>query len=222
MPIGVYIQDPKTQQRAQVDSEGAVVFTERLTPPFGFPTIQTPLSQFFTDDGTATGSDDMRVIGTADGPLQFSIEAVANNDRYVKVISFLLADANASLDEFGNLPELSEGVRIFWKTAEGEFDIDTITTNAGLIRLGLGEPAFGDGNTAMLLNNISSTTDAFIPVLDFGKAFGFQHGIRLKNGTNERLVIEVRDDITGIDFFNAKAFGFDRLPDPSLRSPVNT
>ena len=221
MAIGTYIQDPSTGQRAKVDSEGAVVFTERLTPPFGFPTIQIPLSQFITDDGTPTGSNDMRVDGSVTS-IDFTINADPNNDRYMSVCTFLIADAGASLDEFGNLPQLANGIDIFWETDIGSFIIENATTNFELIRLGLGEPAFGNSQTAMLLNNIVSQTDAYIPVLDFRVTFGFQHGLRLKNGTNERLVIRINDDLTSLDFFNAKIYGFDRLPDPAERVAINT
>jgi len=37
-------------------------------------------------------------------------------------------------------------------------------------------------------------------------------GFKLDKGSNQRLVLEVRDTTTGVDSFNALVKGFDRLP----------
>ena len=95
----------------------------------------------------------------------------------------------------------------------GTVDIGNITTNAEMLELCGLNPAWGDSNTAFLLNNFAGITDAYISTLDFKQRFGFRFGIRLKGGSKQRLSVFVRDDVTGVDRFGMKVYGFDRLPD---------
>ncbi len=56
-----------------------------------------------------------------------------------------------------------------------------------------------------------STSEAYIPVLDLVE-MNPPYGIRLTRGTEQRFVLQVRDDTTGVDRFDVRATGFDRLP----------
>jgi hypothetical protein len=41
-----------------------------------------------------------------------------------------------------------------------------------------------------------NAADGIIPVLDINTVFGFEYGLRLFKGTNNRLVFEINDDLT--------------------------
>jgi hypothetical protein len=43
--------------------------------------------------------------------------------------------------------------------------------------------------------------------MDITESYGLPWGLRLKKGTNDRLVFRVQDDLTGLSTFNAIATG---------------
>jgi hypothetical protein len=132
----------------------------------------------------------------------------------------ITARTDNSLNTFGDLTALTNGCRLFYEDENGEINIGTtLQTNFDLIRLCVGNPAFGSRSTAggatfnpfFLPDAVGATADAIIPVLNFNTIFGFTYGLRLKNGTNNRLVFEIADDLSaGLDAFNIIAYGFKR------------
>ena len=102
------------------------------------------------------------------------------------------------------------------------------TTNFGFIRLCQGNPSFGTdvgGSTdAFIIPGLTAggggkggaknAADGIIPVLDINTVFGFEYGLRLFKGTNNRLVFEINDDLTtglGLNAdMNVIAYGFER------------
>jgi hypothetical protein len=52
-------------------------------------------------------------------------------------------------------------------------------------------------------------SEAYIPTLDFGGLFGTPFGVRLKGGTQDRLVFRIQDDTSGVDRFDIVAYGGD-------------
>jgi hypothetical protein len=194
-----------------IDSVGAALVSDRNVPPFGVPTEATIFRQYMLD---ASGSNDMRVAGSLAVPQRFKITPAPNADRYIVSLSFLIADASSNLNQFGNIAALTNGCRLFYSQEVGEFDIhDQLKTNFDFIRLCQGNPSFGDAATAFRANNISGTVEGYIPVLDVRVVFGFKWGLRLKFGNVQELVMEIRDDTTGIDALDCIVYGFDRLPD---------
>ena len=125
------------------------------------------------------------------------------------MISFEVADAGAVLNDFGSLPELTNGVKFCWVTQDlGTYIFDEgIKSNWDLVRLCGGVPSFGDGAGAFRASNVSGTSEGYIPTFDTQKLFGLPWGLRLKKGTLDRLEIIVRDNISNIDSFNAIAYG---------------
>lgn len=85
----------------------------------------------------------------------------------------------------------------------------TLKSNWDFVRLCLGNPSFGDAG-AFRVNNVSGTSEGYIPVLDLTKLIP-PYGIKLDMGTNQKLVLEIRDDVQGVDSFNAICYGFDRI-----------
>lgn len=196
---------------AKVSPEGFLYTQEAPFPPVGDDTKITIYREFLTlnNDGT---TNDMRVNGSTT-PRRFFINAEPNFDVYITTVSFLIADAGAQLVEFGGISALANGCRFYYEDSNGEINIGTnLTSNWEFVRLCLGQPAFGNGNSAFLANNVIGTSEAFIPVFDF-RNFGFKWGLKLFAGTNNRLVLEINDNVTAIDAFNATAYGFRRRLD---------
>ncbi len=202
-------------ERTEVDVEksGAMSVVERPFPPFGVMQNVRPFRQFLTDDGTATGSSDMLVDGSVT-VVDFFVEAPQAADLYVTRLSFIVVDQNASLNTFGNIAALTVGCRLFYTDELGEVVIaEALQTNFDIVRLGSGLPSFGDGTTAFIANNVDFISEGIIPILDFKDTFGFRWGLELRNGSTQKLVLQIRDDITGIDAMDVIVYGFLRLED---------
>lgn len=187
--------------------------------------------QYFTNNGLPDGSNDMRVDGSINNQSFFitSYQDVPDNldtrhairDRYITTLSFEIADASASLNQFGNINALTNGCRLLYeREGFGEVEIhDALKSNWDFVRLCLGEPAFGATTNSFLASNVVSTSEAFIPVLDLARIIP-PFGIQLAAGSTQKLSLIVRDDTTSIDSFNIIAYGFDRLIDDT-EDPIN-
>ena len=196
---------------AKVSPEGFLFTQEAPYPPSSEETKITVYREFLTlnNDGTTT---DMRVDGSTTSQI-FYINAEPNFDIYITTVSFLIADAGASLNEFGGITALANGCRFYYEDNNGEINIGTsLTSNFEFVRLCQGNPSFGGGNSAFLANNVVGPSEAFIPVFDF-RNFGFKWGLKLAASSQNRLVLEINDDVTSIDGFNAVAYGFRRILD---------
>jgi len=198
-----------------VEKSGAMSVVERPFPPFGVQQNVRPFRQFLTDDGTPTGNSDMLVDGSVT-PIDFFVEAPQDRDLYVTRVSFIVVDQNMSLNTFGNISSLTNGLRLFYTDELGEVDIaEALQTNFDIVRLCSGLPSFGDGTTAFIANNVDFISEGIIPVLDLKDTFGFRWGLEFRNGSTQKLVLRIRDDITGIDAMNVIIYGFLRLEDQS-------
>lgn len=198
---------------AEVADSGALSVVERPFPPFAIDQNVRPFRQFLTVDGTPTGSSDMLVNGSVT-PVEFFVEAPQDDDLYIIRLSFIVVDVNMSLNNFGNIAALANGLRLFYTDERGEVDIaDSLQTNFDIVRLCSGNPSFGNTTNAFIANNVVGNAEGIIPVLDLKDTFGFRWGLELKNGSVQRIALTVRDDITGIDAMNVIAYGFFRLSD---------
>lgn len=195
---------------ANFDELGAMLVSDRPEPGTINNDPKRTFRQFFTLTGEPGASNDMRVNGSVT-PVDFMIRSQSEFDRYIMSISFEIADANAVLDQFGTIGVLINGCQLFYESTEGIIFIhDAMRTNWDFVRLAHGNPPFGSDATSFRAANVIAGSEGYIPVLNFQQVFGYRWGIALKGGTNQRMVIRIRDDVTTIDSFNAIAFGFDR------------
>jgi len=196
---------------AKVSKEGYLYTQEAPFPPADEESKLTIYREFLTLNGDGT-TIDMRVDGSVT-PQRFWIQAEPDRDVYITSLSFKLADAGAALNEFGGIAALANGCRLYYEDQNGEINIGTgLITNFEIIRLCLGQPAFGDGTGAFIAGNVAGGSEGVIPVLDF-RNFGFRWGLRLSAGSLNRLIIEINDDVTAIDAFDMIAYGFRRKLD---------
>lgn len=211
MAIESHITNQSDGKSAKVTKDGALRVTHATFPPIEDDGKTLIFRQYFTEDGLPSGLADMRVN---DNGRRFIIPADVFNERYIKTISFVISDAAAPLNEFGDIGTLTNGIRFFYENTVGRVIIHgALKTNFDFIRLCMGRPAFTMGNNpAFRLTNAIGTSETYMPVFDFAD-FGLPMGLHLKAGTKQKIIIEINDDLTALDGFDAIAYGFDRIPD---------
>lgn len=198
-----------TNIEAKIDSNHALYVTELGVPPSGIGVTLKPLSGFMENNG----SEDMLVVGSLATPIDFIIGSSVEGDRYIHTMSFTLADVSASLNQFGNLTALVNGCQIIYQDdVLGDVIIaDALKTNFDFVQLCNFEPSFGTGSAAFLASNVAGSSEAYVPVLDIKDVFGVPYGLLLPKASTKKLILRVRDDVSGIDRFDVKVFGFDRI-----------
>jgi len=218
------IQDGEgTGKNAQVDPGGYLFVQPAPFPPDDNRDIQLIYRQFLTLNGDGT-TIDMLVDGSVT-PQIFTIPGKPDNDIYITSLSFVIAGDGLVLgnDFAGSGTALTNGMRLYYEDSNGEVNIGTsLQTNFDFIRLCQGNPAFADPTLGpFIADNIagssgkgSTPADGIIPVLNFRDVFGFQYGLKIARNTNNRLVLEVNDNLTtglGLNAaFNIIAYGFER------------
>lgn len=208
MPIDVQLRDGcGSDNRVCVDGDGTLNVVTHDHPPRRESRVLIPFRQYLTDDGTSSGDNDMKVNGSVN-PVIFSVKAQQDKDIYIRSLSILIADAGATLAQFGNLTALTNGIEFCWETQ----DLGTLALHEGLksnfdmVRLADGQPAFGSGNSSFKANNVVSTSEAFLPVVNLS-IFGGKWGLRLRKGTTDSLFFKINDNLTGVDQFDAVCKG---------------
>lgn len=206
--IPVAVTDPTNGDVLDVKN-GVTGVVIQSYPNLDEPIEQLPFSQFFTADGLSTGSSDMKVNGAVT-PQEFSIKALNERDFFITTMSIRIGDNLATLDQFGNIGVLANGLDFTYSSIkDGVIIIESgITTNLDMIRIGLGSPELGDGTSAFRADVSGVGADTYLPSVDFRKTFGLTWGLRLRQGSTNRVSMVINDDLTGLDSFNIIAFGF--------------
>ena len=118
--------------------------------------------------------------------------------------------ASPSLNKFGALTALSNGVSFYWDTLDAPlYELhEGIKTNKEFIRIASDTGAIGTGIEAYLADVSGGGTEkSYLPNMDMTEIYGLPWGLRLKKQTNDRLIFRVQDNLTGLSTFNAIATG---------------
>lgn len=206
--------DPITRKAARVLNGGALEVVQTGVPTQGQQQKAILYRDYFRD---SSGAFDMRVDGSTNS-VEFTIEASddKNVDRYITSLSFQIADQNATLSQFGNIGALTNGVDVEYRNniiAGGivSLSLEGLKSNWDFIRLANGKPAFGTGASAFQATNVSGNSEGYIPVVDIDEIFGLPYGIVLRGNTNDKFVIRINDNVSGVDAFTCVASGIDRI-----------
>lgn len=187
--------------KLRIQKEGEIGVVVHTHPPINESRTGLPFRQYFTDDGTSGGSNDMRVDGSST-VVDFYISAEETKDRYIKLISIKLTDPGATFSRFGNLPALTNGLEFEWQSQkEGAITIhEGVKDIIEMYRLSDQVPTIIDLNGA--------GNDAVVVQWDLSKIFGSPWGIKLTQGTTEKLIFRINDDLsTGLGEFNIIGHG---------------
>ena len=207
MVVKSYITDPATGNQAIIQDDSLTVI-QFPAPPL-MPQKSRIFKQYLTDDGTSTGDEDMQVVASLESPSDFYVEANETDDRYITVVSFVIADEGAKFSLFGAIAALTNGCRFFYESDTAVVDVayTPLQTNWAFVRMSLMKTPEAE---MKVQKDVEGKVDAYVPVIDFTKILP-PFGIKLDRGSNQRIVLQVRDDTTGVDSFNAVAYGFDRF-----------
>jgi len=195
-----------TDKQVKVDDQSGLVVSVNTSPPIGVQKNKI-FRGYLT---SSTGVTDMRVNGSVTN-VNFSISASNTADRYITQLSFIIADAGASLNQFGGLAALTNGCNLYYTRQEEIVTIhNALKSNWDFVRLCHGNPAFGATTNAFIASNVFGLSEGVIPVLDFTKWLP-PYGVKLDKSSTQTLTLTVRDNCTGVDQFDCIAYGFDRL-----------
>lgn len=183
---------------ANVNKFQALKVNNQSLPDRNDPITQVALSGFFENNGIT----DARVDGSAT-PVDFAVSSRDDGDIYINAISFKIADANASLNNFGSIGSLANGFQLIYFNNElGELVLaDNLVSNFEIIRLCQGLPAFSQGTESFRASNVVANSEGYLPVLQM-QNFGLPFGIRIRANSEDRLLLRIRDDVTGVDAFD--------------------
>lgn len=197
-----------TKNKVKIDEEGAQYVVVHPHPPKNEEKAPFPFRQYFTDNGVSSGSHDMLVDGSTTNR-KFFIAANADTDTYIKRCDMVIADAGATMNKFGNITALSNGVEFTWFTQTTGLQVihEGLKSNFDFVQLSGGNPSFGSGTSSFKASNVIGTSEAYIPSIDLAETFGLQWGIRLRKGTTDTLCFNIRDNVSAIDRFDVIAYG---------------
>jgi hypothetical protein len=191
---------------ARVTDEGALHVVAHSHPPLDESIQELPYRAYFENGG----SNDMIVDGSSTS-VDFSIDASNEFDIFITTISVEIGDGgNPSLNDFGDLSALSNGVSWLYNTQDqGDYVLhDGIQTNKEFVRLGISTGAIGTGTDAYLADVSGGAAEkSYLPTINVIETFGIKDGLRLKKGTNDKLIFRVNDALAGLTTFNIIAYG---------------
>jgi len=211
LSVDVHIIDGNgNDNKALVSKEGVIQVINHGHAPVSETIFSVPFRQYFTDDGTPSGSNDLIVDGSTT-ETEFYVAANSERDSYIVTVSVDLADdGSPNMNKFGNLTALTNGIEVCYVTEDIGTEIihDGIKTNREFVRFGNETAAIGTGSDAFLADASGGGTEkAYLPKLDLVEQFGLPFGVKLRKGTRDRFVFKVRDDLTNLTTFNIIAYG---------------
>lgn len=180
-------------------------------PYFGVDQKIIPLRQYLTTDGTSTGTNSMLVDGSTTN-VEYYIGS-NSNDRYITQISFMISDTGPTINKFGNIAALTNGCQFYYTEIQTgiQYFHEALKSNFDFIRMCLFNPSFGTSTDAFMLTNVVGASEAYVPTLDLLKILP-PYGLQIKANSVQKLVLKIRDNLTGIDGFDCIVYGFERLP----------
>lgn len=191
---------------ARVGEENDLLVSVAPMPPGNIRQRMRPFTQFFVDENDSF--DMSNAVGSLASPVNYKIEADASA-KYICEINFVIGYGGIGyLYNFADSTALTNGIRFYYKSAEGEVDFENIVkTNTDLIRLRR-DPF----NSNWQARNFAAVNDyGYIGTIDL-RFFMPPYGIKLDEGTDQEMVIAIRDDISGpVDVLNFFARGFERV-----------
>jgi hypothetical protein len=210
IPVKV-ISGANPRNYLKIGEEGECPVVVHRHPPQDEEVAGLPFRQYFTDNGTTTGSNDLKIDG-ATTPTDFSINALEDADVYIKSISVIIGDGGSpALNKYGSLTALTNGVQwCYFNQDIGLYELhEGIKTNLEFtVRLGNESIGIGTGTDAMLYDVSGGGTEkSYAPFIDVDELFGLPYGVRLRKGTTDRLVFTVRDDLTALTTHNIIGYG---------------
>ena len=191
---------------AQVTDDNELVVIASPYPPFHAQKVR-PFRQYMTIDGTSDGDNDMGVDGSVTN-VDFCIPATDDFDRYITSMSILVGYGTSTQPfKFADGTALTNGCQLHYNSLFGDVDIhEGLKSNQDVFRL------TDDPITSLWeVRGINASNDyGYIIAFDL-KVIGSQYGIKLDQGSSQKLVMTIKDNVTAADSFNVITYGFERF-----------
>jgi hypothetical protein len=191
----------------KIDKEGSVQVVVNAHPPLDEQIYPLPFREFFVD---SNGSSDMAINGSVTN-VAFSISASQDYDIYIKYVSVEIGDGGSpNLNLFGALPALTNGVEFcHFNNTDGFYTLhEGVKTNKAFIRMGTDTAAIGTGVDSFLADTSGGGSEkSYFPNIDFAESYGMPWGIRLRKGSEDKLIFKVKDNLSNLTTFNAVGSG---------------
>jgi len=205
--VSVDIKDGTgSKHRLKITPDNEALVTQAPYPPF-LPQKIRPFRQYMTVDGLSSGSKDMGVDGSVTN-VEFYIPAVEGYDRYITAMNVLIGyGTSAQPYQFADGAALTNGCKIQYLSLKGSVDLhEGIKSNQDMFRL------TDDPITSLWeIRGINALNDyGYLIALDL-KVISSEYGIKLDEGTSQRLSMIIKDDCTAADSFNIITYGFERF-----------
>ena len=205
--ISVDIKDGKGgKNSAKVTDDNEILVVQSPYPPFSPQKIR-PFRQYMTLNGLFNGSNDMSVDGSVTN-VEFYIPAVEGYDRYITSINILVGyGTSAQPYQFADGAALTNGCKIQYSSLRGNVDIhEGIKSNQDMFRL------TDDPITSLWeLRGINALNDyGYLVALDL-TVISSEYGIKLDEGTSQKISMIIKDDCRAADSFNIITYGFERF-----------
>lgn len=199
------IHSQKEGNALKINNDGSINTFIIPSPPVNMESNALPFSEYLKLDGTGTTS--FLIDGSVTNR-DFHL-AAKEYDIYINTIVFEIADAGATLANFGALAALTNGLDFYYfNQKNGKYLIESsLKTNYDFIKLANFDPSYGTGNAAFQLTNAISASEAYVGVIDLEDVFGLPWGLKLRANSTDRLGFTVKDNITGLDVMTIKVYG---------------
>lgn len=141
----VIVDGTGTGQKLKINGEGELNAVIHPHPPRDEKEAPLPYRAYMTLDGAGVDKD-MLVDGSTNS-VEFCILAENDHDIYIKNLAIVIADAGASLNKFGNITALTNGIKFDWISQDlGNTEIhEGLKSNFDFIQMALGSPSIGTG-----------------------------------------------------------------------------
>jgi len=199
------IHSPKNGYSLKINEDGSINAFIIPSPPLENQVSALPFSEYMKLNGNGTTSF---IVNGAVTNQEFYIES-KSYDVYVNTIVFEIADAGATLSQFGALTALTNGLDFYYfNQSNGKYIIESgLKSNYDFVKLSNFDPSYGTGSSAFQLTNAISSAEAYVGVIDFEDVFGLPWGLKLRADSTDRLGFSVKDNLTGIDVMTMKVYG---------------
>lgn len=211
--IQTIIEDPQTRERARVIDGALRVYQAPSPPPMtGVANTQQYLTGLLGTTGLDSGSTAANVLGTLASPVKYKVSASLDYDIHIMRILVFLSDSSITLNRFGFITALTNGINLTLNEAGNTtYILKDVKTSGQLIAQGGGADVFGDNATLSIMPAGGSTgTDAQAVGIPMWR--WIPNGLRIGRGTADTLTLEVRDDLTGLTEFYVRIFGYKNIP----------
>ena len=208
MPVKTHIIDPRTSLAAFVSSTNAMRTAPWLVPPDDLtPTEVTQRKIYVSQMLTAAGSNDMAIDG-ATTPTTFTLGAEDGKVIFITEARMVLHGTNMKIDSnevrrFGPVaaPGLTNGILLH--THQGGMEIQLWPN--GVTRI-----------SDLLENDVRDRRDNIVDGVAAGTdilvlTFAFPQPIGLPAGSEDRIELDIQDDLSGFDRIDVTLYGWQEI-----------